>query len=64
MKTREEIDNKFKIDLSSLFKNDEEFISVLDAVEKDIELVMPLIKESFWLTQYPATDVKNKFYIK
>ena len=34
--------------------------------EKDIELVMPLIKESFYKTKYPAYDIKNglnKFYI-
>ena len=27
--------------------------------EKDIELVMPLIKESFNKTKYPAYDIKN-----
>ena len=35
--------------------------------EKDIELVMPLIKESFNKTQYPAFDIKNglnQFYVK
>ena len=34
--------------------------------EKDIELVMPLIKESFNKTKYPAYDIKNglnKFYV-
>ena len=34
--------------------------------EKDIELVMPLIKESFNKTKYPAYDIKNglnQFYV-
>ena len=35
--------------------------------EKDIELVMPLIKESFNKTKYPAFDIKNglnQFYVE
>ena len=43
------------------------YIRMLPVEDKDIELVMPLIKESFYKTKYPAFDIKNglnQFYVE